>query len=213
MCLAKIPEILNILDKTYPNAKCGLNFTTPFELLVAVVLSARTTDKQVNLVTSKLFSSTKPFTPQKVLDLGQAALAHEIKSIGLYHTKSQNIYKLAKLLLSNYAGHVPQTRLALESLPGVGRKTANVVLSTAFNFPALAVDTHVMRVATRLGLTHKTTPFKIEADLTKKLPKNIWIKFHHQLITHGRTFCKKRKPKCHICPLQTDCTYFNKLMN
>lgn len=193
-------RILEILAHMYPDAKCELNYTTPFELLVATILSAQSTDKRVNMVTERLFP--KYNTPEAFAALPYETLEEEIKEIGLYRSKAKNIIEMSRLLLERYDGQVPADREALEQLPGVGRKTANVVISNAFDIPAIAVDTHVFRVANRLGLVYRAkTPLESERQLMKNVPKEQWTATHHRLIHHGRRLCHARNPNCGECPL------------
>lgn len=197
-------RILSILAETYPDAKCELNFTTPFELLVATILSAQSTDKRVNMVTERLFA--KYNTAEAMAALPYETLEQEIKEIGLYRNKARNIIEMSRRLLEEHDGQVPQDREALEKLPGVGRKTASVVLSNAFDVPAIAVDTHVFRVANRLGLAHNAkTPLETEKQLMRHIPKEQWSKAHHWLIHHGRRICHARNPRCGQCPLLELC--------
>ncbi len=198
-------KILTTLEEMYPDAHCELNYRNPFELLIATILSAQTTDRQVNIVTRNLFA--KYPTPEDFLTLTEEELAAEIRGIGLYRNKSKNILKTCQLLVSKFEGDVPNTREQLESLPGVGRKTANVVLSNAFSVPALAVDTHVQRVSNRLALADSKNPLETERQLMRKVPKHKWIDTHHQLIWHGRRLCHARNPKCDQCRLLPYCWY------
>lgn len=203
--MKQVEEILAILAKTYPDAHCELNFTNPFELLIATILSAQCTDKRVNLVTEKLFA--KYPGPEEIMQLGQGGLENEIKECGLFHNKAKNILATCRVLLEKFDGQVPKTLEELISLPGVGRKTANVVGSNAFGIPAIAVDTHVFRVANRLGLAQSDNVEKVEAQLQQAIPKEQWIKAHHWLIWHGRRTCDARRPKCGDCTLQHVCKY------
>lgn len=198
--------ILNDLEKAYPKAGCGLNYKSPFELLVSTVLSAQATDKKVNQVTEKLFSKYR--TPQDFLELTQGELEQYIKEIGLYHNKARNILSMCKELIVKFSGKVPSDMESLVSLPGVGRKTANVVLSNGFGIPAIAVDTHVFRVSNRIGLAQSKNVQDTERQLRENIPKDRWSKTHHLLIWHGRTICSARKPKCTLCPIQSHCRYF-----
>ncbi|MDP4181150.1 MAG: endonuclease III [Bacillota bacterium] len=206
----KINEILDILDKTYPQAHCELNFKTPFQLLVATMLSAQSTDKTVNKVTERLFAEYPAL--EDFLNLDPGMLENSIKEIGLYRNKSKNINEMCKELVSRFGGQVPSTMEELVSLPGVGRKTANVVLSNAFGIPAIAVDTHVFRVSNRIGLADSENVLETEMQLQRNIPKEMWSKAHHLLIWHGRRICEARKPKCDVCPLTENCRYFKKLM-
>jgi endonuclease III len=203
----KVNEILNILAKTHPNAHCELNHRTPFQLLVATMLSAQSTDKTVNKVTDKLFC--KYPTLEAFLELGQSELEQEIKAIGIYRNKAKNILGMCGELVSKFGGEVPSNMDDLVSLPGVGRKTANVVLSNAFGIPAIAVDTHVFRVSNRIGLAAGGNVEETEEQLMNNIPKTKWSYARHWLIWHGRRICEARKPKCEICPLSHICRYNN----
>ncbi|KLO22546.1 endonuclease III [Marinitoga sp. 1197] len=202
----EIKKILEILEKTYPNSTTALKYKNTFELLIAVILSAQTTDNQVNKVTPTLFSKFK--TPEDFAKLKPEELEKYIKGVGLYKTKSKNIINTCKMLLEKYNGKIPETREELIKLPGVGRKTANVMLSVAFGKDAIAVDTHVFRVANRIGLANGKNVKKTEEDLMKNIPQELWGKAHHWLIYHGRNICKARKPECEICPIKTFCNYY-----
>lgn len=196
--------ILEILEATYPDAKCALNHSTPFELLVATILSAQCTDERVNQVTARLFP--KYNTPEAFARLDYQTLEGEIKELGLFRSKARNIIEMSRRLLAEHGGEVPREREELEKLPGVGRKTANVVLSNAFDVPAIAVDTHVFRVARRLGLVHRAKdPLDTELQLMKNIPREKWSQAHHWLIHHGRRVCEARKPRCGECPLVPYC--------
>lgn len=197
-------KILDALEALYPDADCALVHSNPFELLVATILSAQCTDERVNMVTARLFSKYK--TPEDFARLKQSELEEEIKELGLFRNKAKNLIAMSQKLLTDHGGEVPQDRESLEGLPGVGRKTANVVLSNAFDIPAIAVDTHVFRVANRLGLVSRApNPLAVEKQLMKNIPKERWSKAHHQLIHHGRQVCEARKPKCDECPLLPYC--------
>lgn len=196
-----------ILENTYPEAHCELNFSTPFELLVATILSAQATDKKVNQVTKKLFQ--KYNKPENFVKLTQTELEQEIKEIGLYRNKAKNILATSRILVDQYQGQVPADLNALTQLPGVGRKTANVVLSNAFGIPALAVDTHVLRVSNRLGLASSSNPEAVEKQLMSLIPREKWSQAHHLLIWHGRRICSARNPKCPECPLNSHCPKTN----
>lgn len=198
-------KILETLARMYPDAHCELDFRNPFELLIATILSAQSTDKQVNKVTKPLFE--KYPTPEKMLTLSEEELAEYIRGLGLYRNKSKNIRMTCQILVDKYQGKVPNNRKQLEELPGVGRKTANVVLSNAFGIPALAVDTHVHRVANRLALADSNQPLETEKQLLRKIPRKKWSDTHHQLIWHGRRICSARRPKCEICDLYPYCWY------
>lgn len=204
----EIPTLLQHLENLYPDANCELIHRNPFELLIAVILSAQCTDKLVNEVTPSLFA--KYPTPETFLTLTQEELENEIRRIGLFRSKAKHILETCKMLVEKYGGEVPNNYDALVALPGVGRKTANVVISNAFGVPAIAVDTHVDRLSHRLGLTKAQNVLDTEKDLMKKLPKEKWIFAHHALILHGRRVCMARNPKCQICPIQEICTYYKK---
>lgn len=206
----RISGILETLKGMYPD-KPALRYSTHFELLIAVILSAQCTDVRVNQVTEEMFKKfniPEDFAKLNVLELGEY-----IKSCGLYRNKAENIIKMSRILVEKYNSKVPDTFEELVSLPGVGRKTANVVLSNAFGVDAIAVDTHVFRVSNRLGLADSKDVEKTEFQLMENIPKNLWSKAHHWLIYHGRNICVARKPKCEICPLTTYCRYFNALNN
>lgn len=196
-------KILQRLKETYPNAKAALNFTTPFELLIATILSAQCTDVRVNKVTKVLFD--KYDTPQSLAELTQEELSIYIKSCGLYKTKSKNILATCDILNREYNAEVPANREMLEQLPGVGRKTASVVLSNAFGIPAIAVDTHVFRVSNRLGLANAKNVVQTEKQLMENIPKKDWGDAHHWLIFHGRQICHARKPACDQCSVGEYC--------
>lgn len=202
----KNKEIIEILERTYPDARCELDHGTPFQLLVATVLSAQTTDKKVNEVTSVLFKEYG--TLQDFLEITQEALEEHIRVIGLYKSKAKNLMGLFRMLNDEFGGEVPKTMEELTRLPGVGRKTANVVMSNCFDVPAIAVDTHVFRVSNRLGLAKEKTPEKTEEALMKSLDRKVWTKAHHMLIFHGRRLCHARKPQCSECPLRLHCDYY-----
>ena len=196
-------EIFSRFARANPNPSTELEYATPFELLVAVVLSAQATDKSVNLATRKLF----PATPEKIARLGVEGLEPYIRTIGLYRTKAKNLAALAKLLIEQHGGEVPASREALERLPGVGRKTANVVLNTAFGEPTVAVDTHIFRVANRTGLAPGKDPLEVEQKLLKFTPPEFLKNAHHWLILHGRYVCIARKPGCPECLIRDLCEY------
>lgn len=201
-----VKKILKLLEKEYPGAETSLNYQTPFQLLVAAILSAQTTDKQVNKITTSLFKEIRG--PRDILSLGFSSLEEKLKGAGLFHQKSRQIRETSRLLCEKHGGEVPKTRDELMVLPGVGRKTANVVLSTAFSIPTLAVDTHVSRVSRRLGLTKGKTPLEIEEDLCHLIPISKWSSTHHRLIKHGRQVCRARNPFCEQCLLQSHCRYY-----
>jgi len=204
----KSAEIFRRFRAANPNPTTELNYRTPYELLVAVVLSAQATDKSVNKATAVLFQ--KYDSPQKMVQLGVAGLEEYIKTIGLYRNKAKNVVALSRILVEKYAGEVPQTREALEELPGVGRKTANVVLNTAFGQPTVAVDTHIFRVANRTGIAPGKDPRQVEDRLVKFTPPEYLKDVHHWLILHGRYVCIARKPGCPECLIRDLCEYRNK---
>lgn len=196
-------EQLRRLSEVYKNDGTMLHFTSPFTLLVAVILSAQCTDKIVNVITNRIFPRLD--TPAKMVSLTQSQLETEIHDCGLYKAKAKNLLGMCRMLLSDYHGEVPEDFDELVKLPGVGRKTANVVRSVAFGYPAIAVDTHVFRVANRLKLAAGTTPLEVEKGLQKAIPKEDWSAAHHWLIWHGRRVCHARKPDCETCFLQNVC--------
>jgi endonuclease-3 len=200
-------RILEILREANPNPQTELKFSSPWQLLVAAVLSAQSTDTQVNKVTAGLFARYPG--PAEMAALTEEQLASEIKTLGLYRHKSRYLLATAQLIMGRFSGKVPSTREELQSLPGVGRKTANVVLSTAFSVPALAVDTHVYRVAGRLGLAKAHTPEEAERQLTRVIPRHLWTSAHHWLVLHGRYVCLARRPRCRNCPLCSYCRYYS----
>lgn len=191
-----------------PHPTTELEYQTPFELLVAVILSAQATDKGVNIATRKLFPVAN--TPAKILALGETGLTEFVKTIGLYKGKTKNILATCRLLIEQHQSEVPKTREALEALPGVGRKTANVVLNTAFGEPTMAVDTHIFRVANRTGLAPGRTVLAVEKKLLKNIPGEFLKDAHHWLILHGRYVCKARKPNCPACPIADLCSFKRK---
>lgn len=198
--------MLRLLGEMHPVAECELTFSTPYQLLVAVILSAQCTDKRVNLVTKELFR--KWGTPEAMLTLSLADLEREIKSCGFYHNKAKNILAMTEILMDKFGGEVPKSRDILETLPGVGRKTANVVYAVAFGGNAIAVDTHVFRLSHRLALSDATTPLGVEEDLMARFPEKDWSHLHHLLIHHGRYVCKAQSPACGECFLQSGCRYY-----
>jgi endonuclease-3 len=201
----KRTEIYSRLRALNPHPDTELNYTTPFELLIAVILSAQATDVGVNKAIAHLYPVAN--TPQAILDLGVPGLKHYIRTIGLFNTKAENIIKTCRILVEDHNSEVPRTRDALEALPGVGRKTANVVLNTAFGEPTIAVDTHIYRVANRTGLAKGKTPLEVEKRLTKLTPDEFKQDAHHWLILHGRYVCKARKPDCPNCAIADQCEY------
>lgn len=188
-----------------PTPKTELKFTSPFELLISVILSAQATDVSVNKATPALFSVAN--TPEKMWALTEAGLKPYIKTIGLYNTKAKNIINTCRMLIDHFHSQVPNDRASLEALPGVGRKTANVVLNTVFGESTLAVDTHIFRVAERIGLAKGRTPYQIEQELMQIIPKAYLRDAHHWLVLHGRYICLARKPKCPLCPINDLCEY------
>jgi endonuclease-3 len=208
MSPAKREELFRRLRAANPAPKSELEYRTPFELLVAVVLSAQATDKSVNLATPKLFEAAP--TPQAMLALGEERVAGHIRTIGLFRTKAKNVIALSKLLVERHGGEVPATREALEALPGVGRKTANVVLNVAFGEPTIAVDTHIFRVANRTGLAPGKDPREVEDKLMKVVPEAYRRHAHHWLILHGRYVCVARKPGCPQCVIRDLCAFRGK---
>ena len=201
-------EISERFRAANPKPTTELHYSTPFELLIAVLLSAQATDVGVNKATAKLFPVAN--TPQGLLDLGLEGLMQYIKSIGLYQTKSKHIIQTCQILLTKHHGEVPQTREELEALPGVGRKTANVILNTAFGQPVMAVDTHIFRVSNRTGLARGKTVREVEDKLMKNIPKEFLMDAHHWLILHGRYTCKALKPQCQTCLINDLCEYGGK---
>ncbi|GLB79857.1 endonuclease III [Streptococcus alactolyticus] len=203
----RLRKVLVIIGEMYPDAHCELDYQTPFQLLVAVILSAQTTDKSVNKVTPQLWQHYPT-----IADLAAANVVdveNDLRTIGLYKNKARNIVKTARAVLQDFDGVVPKTHKELESLPGVGRKTANVVLAEIYKVPSIAVDTHVSRVAKRLNISAQDASVtEIEHDLMKKIPKRDWIVTHHRLIFFGRYFCLAKNPKCAICPVQSYCKYY-----
>ncbi|MGZ5034063.1 MAG: endonuclease III [Usitatibacter sp.] len=208
MSPSKREEFFRRLAAAMPDPKSELEYSTPFELLVAVVLSAQATDKSVNAATKKLFPVAN--TPSKIAALGVGGLEKYIRTIGLYHGKAKNVVALSQMLLEKHGGEVPRTREALEELPGVGRKTANVVLNVAFEEPTIAVDTHVFRVSNRTGLAPGKDPLEVELKLLKIVPKRYLRNAHHYLILHGRYTCVAKKPLCGKCPVYEPCGFKEK---
>ncbi|MCB5205670.1 endonuclease III [Methylovorus mays] len=201
-------EIFKRLSEAIPEPKTELTHTSTFELLIAVILSAQATDKGVNIATAKLFPVAN--TPQAIVDLGLDGLESYIKTIGLYRSKAKNVLATCRMLVEQYNSEVPRTREALESLPGVGRKTANVILNTAFGEATIAVDTHIFRLGNRIGLAPGKTPLEVEKKLLKTVPKEYMQDAHHLLILHGRYVCVARKPKCAACVIYDQCEYKEK---
>jgi endonuclease-3 len=205
---AKRQQIFERLRAANPAPTTELEYRSPFELLVAVILSAQATDRSVNLATAGLFEEAR--TPAAMLALGEDGLKRHIRSIGLYNTKAKNILATCHRLVEVHGGEVPRDRASLEALPGVGRKTANVVLNTAFGEPAMAVDTHIFRVANRTGIAKGRTPLAVEKGLLKHVPSEFLKDAHHWLILHGRYVCQARRPRCHACAIADLCDYARK---
>jgi endonuclease III len=200
---APVPALLDALADAYPDAKCGLDFRSPLQLLIATVLSAQCTDKQVNLVAPALFKRFP--TAAAFANANLADIEGMIRSTGFFRNKAKNIQECCKMLIERFGGKVPQTLEELVHLPGVGRKTANVVLGDAFGQPGITVDTHCGRLSRRLGLTTHTDPVKVEHDLMRQLPRGEWTSFSHRIIAHGRQVCHARRPNCEHCPLERRC--------
>lgn len=203
-----ILAIFERFHKQNPHPTTELHFKSHFELLIAVILSAQATDASVNKATPSLFKLAS--TPEKILKLGEKKLKELVKTIGLYNTKAKNIFKTCQILVSKFGGEVPKNREDLESLPGVGRKTANVILNTAFGEPTIAVDTHIFRVANRTGLAKGKTPLAVEKKLTEVIPRKYLKDAHHWLVLHGRYVCTARKPHCPECIIRDLCEYPDK---
>lgn len=202
----KITHILAQLRLHYSDTTTALNFTNPFELLIAVILSAQCTDERTNKVTARLFPQYN--APEKLIKLTQSELEHLIHDCGLFRNKARNILAASNMLVTQYQGRLPEQMDELMQLPGVGRKTANVLLSNLFHKPAIAVDTHVFRVSRRLGMAVGDTPLKVEKELMAQIPQQDWGDAHHWLIWHGRKVCKARKPDCENCFLTEVCSYY-----
>ncbi|MTI11155.1 MULTISPECIES: endonuclease III [Curvivirga] len=203
-----VEEFFQCLHDKDPDPQGELNYTNPYTLLVAVALSAQATDVGVNKATEKLFQIVS--TPEDMMELGEAGLKNHIKTIGLFNSKAKNVMKMAELLIRDYNSEVPEDRAELEKLPGVGRKTANVVLNIAFGHPTIAVDTHLFRVSNRTGLAPGKTPLEVEKKLDRKIPKHWKLHAHHWLILHGRYVCKARKPDCPSCVIKHICRFKGK---
>ena len=206
---AQVAEFYRRLAALNPEPQGELNFVNPYTLLVAVALSAQATDVSVNKATERLFQDVK--TPQAMVALGEEGLKEHIKTIGLYNSKAKNVIKLSEILLSEYGGEVPDDQVALEKLPGVGRKTANVVRNMAFGAPTMAVDTHIFRIGNRTGLAPGKTTLAVELSLLKRTPPEYMLHAHHWLILHGRYLCKARKPECWRCPVADLCRHRDKI--
>jgi len=205
---AKRLEIFRRLHEDNPEPKTELAYNSPFELLIAVILSAQATDVSVNKATAKLYPVAN--TPEAIYALGVAGLSEYIKTIGLYNSKAKNVIETCRLLVEKHASQVPQTREELEALPGVGRKTANVVLNTAFRQPTMAVDTHIFRVSNRTGIAPGKNVLEVERQLLKFVPKQFLLDSHHWLILHGRYVCQARKPRCGSCRIEDLCDFKQK---
>jgi endonuclease-3 len=203
--MKNVPAILDTLDKTYPKAKCSLDFSNPLELLVATVLSAQCTDQRVNQVTKSLFKKYR--TAADYANVPPDELEEDIRPTGFFRNKAKSLKNCGAELVERYEGKVPNSLSELVKLPGIGRKTANVILGTAFNTPGIVVDTHVGRITQRIGLTQQRDPVKIEFDLMEQIPREKWTIFSHQLIQHGRKICTARKPRCEECPLFEHCDF------
>jgi len=208
MNAGKRHAIFSCLRALNPSPTTELEFGTPFELLVAVLLSAQATDRSVNLATRRLFARAR--TPQAILALGVDGLGEYIRGIGLYPSKARHLIETCRILVERHDGDVPHSREALEALPGVGRKTANVVLNTAFGEPTVAVDTHIFRVANRTGIAPGKTPLEVEKRLVRLVPEEFLRDAHHWLVLHGRYVCKARRPECWRCPIRQWCEYRGK---
>ena len=204
----KAISVLNELKELYPDAKCELNYSNNFELLVATILSAQSTDKKVNEITTKLFKDYN--APEDFMTLTHEELQNKIKKIGLYRNKAKHIQAMSEILVKDFSGDVPCEFKDLISLPGVGRKTANVVLSNGFGVPAIAVDTHVFRVANRIGLASSEKVEEVEKQLMDSIPKDMWSLSHHLLIWHGRRICHARNPRCETCKISYLCDFYHK---
>lgn len=204
MNAAKVKLVLNTMAEMFPDARCELNHRNPFELTIAVLLSAQCTDETVNKVTATLFDKYR--VPQDYLNVPQEELENDIRRIGLFRNKAANIQKLCRIVIDKHGGEIPREHESLTELPGVGRKTANVVVSNAFDVPAIAVDTHVERVSKRLGIAKaEDSVLEVEKKLMRKVPREEWTLTHHRLIFFGRYHCKAQNPKCEICPLLEHC--------
>ncbi len=201
-------RIFSRWQQSNPHPTTELEYSSPFELLVAVLLSAQATDRSVNLATRKLFVAAR--TPAAILALGETGVCEFIRTIGLFRSKARHLIQTCAMLIEHHGGEVPDDREALESLPGVGRKTANVVLNTAFGQPTIAVDTHIFRVSNRTGIAPGRTPFEVEDRLTRLVPEQFRQDAHHWLILHGRYVCKARKPECWRCLIHDDCEFRRK---
>jgi endonuclease-3 len=200
-----IVRLFTLLQKTDPKPETELNYTNSFELLAAVMLSAQSTDIGVNKATARLYPVAN--TPQGILDLGEDKLKYYISTLGLYNSKAKHLLATSRILVAQHNSQVPNNRKDLENLPGVGRKTANVLLNILFDEPTIAVDTHIFRVGNRTGLAPGKTPLEVEKKLLKVVPSRFMQYAHHWLILHGRYICKARKPQCHLCPIEQECEW------
>ncbi|MGA1863133.1 endonuclease III [Deferribacter thermophilus] len=200
-------KFVKYLDENFANSKCSLNYENPFQLLIATILSAQCTDERVNKVTAALFKKYKNFEDFKNADLEE--IMEDIRPTGFFRNKAKNIKKLSEVILERYKGVIPVDINELVKLPGIGRKTANVLLGNCFNTPGIVVDTHVKRISQRLGLTDNDNPDKIEQDLMEVIPKEKWTKWSHQVIDFGRKICSAKKPKCDICEMRDVCKFAN----
>lgn len=207
----EILQVLDMLKALYPNAETELIFNSPFQLLISTILAAQCTDKRVNKVTGEVYKTYS--TPEDFLTLNEVELGELIRSCGFYRTKAKNILRTCRILVEKFDSEVPGTIKELMELPGVGRKTANVVVSNVFGKDAIAVDTHVFRVSNRIGIAHAKDVSKTEEQLMKNIPKSQWSEAHHWLIFHGRRVCKARKPQCGTCAISEHCLYFKKVFN
>lgn len=200
-----IKQTADILKSVYPDAECALHYTTPYELLIATILSAQCTDARVNIVTAELFK--KYNTPEKMITLSNMQLEEYIHSCGFFRSKADNILKTSRILVDQYNSVVPKDKQQLQTLPGVGRKTANVVCAVAYGIPGIAVDTHVFRVSNRIGIVNEKNELNTEIALMRVFPEKDWIKMHHVLIMHGRNCCKAQNPNCSDCAINNLCLY------
>ncbi|MDX8396513.1 MAG: endonuclease III [Mariprofundaceae bacterium] len=207
---ASVKRLFTHLQAIDPEPKTELNYSNPFELLASVMLSAQSTDVGVNKATAKLYPLAN--TPQAILDLGESTVKTHISTLGLYNSKTKHLIETCRILVGQHGGEVPRTRKELEALPGVGRKTANVVMNILFGEPTIAVDTHIFRVGNRTGLAPGKTPLEVEKGLLKAVPKEFLLHAHHWLILHGRYTCMARKPKCHLCPILDECEWSEKII-
>jgi endonuclease-3 len=201
----RVKQIIQVFDEIYKNAECTLDYNDPLELLISTQLAAQCTDARVNIVTASLFEKYKNVFDFANADLNE--LEQDIKSTGFYRNKAKNIKNTCRIIIEKYNGHVPDSLQELLTLPGVGRKTANLVLGDIYGIPGIVVDTHAKRLSNRIGLSSESDPKKIEFDLMDVVPKESWSKFCHQLVYHGRAVCKARKPECEVCGIRKYCDY------